>query len=151
MATHSSVLAWRIPETGEPGGLPSMGSYRVWHDWSDLAGAAAACLFIRWQFSSVQSLSCVRFFVTLWTAACQASLTITNSKLTQTPVHWVSDAIQPCHPLLSPSPFAFNLSQHHSLFNWVELCIRWPKYWSLEVYKFKLSVDSYLLMFKFKM
>ena len=41
MATHSSVLAWRIPGTGEPGGLPSMGSHRVEHDWSDLAAAAA--------------------------------------------------------------------------------------------------------------
>ena len=36
MATHSSVLAWRIPGMGEPGGLPSMGSHRVGHDWSDL-------------------------------------------------------------------------------------------------------------------
>ena len=42
MATHSSVLAWRIPGTGEPGGLPSMGSHRVGHDWSNLATAAAA-------------------------------------------------------------------------------------------------------------
>ena len=42
MATHSSVLALRIPGTGEPGGLPSMGSHRVGHDWSDLAAAAAA-------------------------------------------------------------------------------------------------------------
>ena len=41
MATHSSVLAWRIPETGEPGGLPSMGLHRVGQDWSDLAAAAA--------------------------------------------------------------------------------------------------------------
>ena len=40
MATHSSVLAWRIPGTGEPGGLPSMGLHRVGHDWSDLATAA---------------------------------------------------------------------------------------------------------------
>ena len=40
MATHSSVLAWRIPGTGEPGGLPSMGLHRVGHDWSDLAAAA---------------------------------------------------------------------------------------------------------------
>ena len=40
MATHSSVLAWRIPGTGEPGGMPSMGSHRVGHDWSDLAAAA---------------------------------------------------------------------------------------------------------------
>ena len=37
MTTHSSVLAWRIPGTGEPGGLPSMGLHRVGHDWSDLA------------------------------------------------------------------------------------------------------------------
>ena len=42
MATHSSVLAWRIPGMGEPGGLPSMGLHRVGHDWSDLAAAAAA-------------------------------------------------------------------------------------------------------------
>ena len=40
MATHTSILAWRIPGTGEPGGLPSMGSHRVGH-WSDLAAAAA--------------------------------------------------------------------------------------------------------------
>ena len=37
MATHSSVLAWRIPGTGDPGGLPSLGSHRVGHDRSDLA------------------------------------------------------------------------------------------------------------------
>ena len=40
MATHSSVLAWRVPGTGEPGGLPSMGSQRVGHNFSDLAAAA---------------------------------------------------------------------------------------------------------------
>ena len=42
MATHSSVLAWRIPGMGEPGGLLSMGSHRIGHDWSYLAAAAAA-------------------------------------------------------------------------------------------------------------
>ena len=42
MATHSSILAWRIPGTGKPAGQPSMGSHRVRHDWSDLAAAAAA-------------------------------------------------------------------------------------------------------------
>ena len=41
MAIHSSVLAWRIPGTGEPGGLLSMGSHRVGHDCSDAAAAAA--------------------------------------------------------------------------------------------------------------
>ena len=45
MATYSSVLAWRIPGTGEPGGLPSMGSHRVRHDWSDLAAAVKAMVF----------------------------------------------------------------------------------------------------------
>ena len=42
MATHSSVLAWRIPGTAEPGGLPSLGSHRVRHDWSNLVAVAAA-------------------------------------------------------------------------------------------------------------
>ena len=42
LATHSSVLAWRVPGTGEPGGLPSMRSHRVRHDWRDLAAATAA-------------------------------------------------------------------------------------------------------------
>ena len=46
MATHSSALAWRIPGTGEPGGLPSMGSHRVGHDWSNLAAAAVLDLFV---------------------------------------------------------------------------------------------------------
>ena len=44
MATHSSVLAWRIPGTEEPGGLPSMGSHRVGHDWNNLAAAADSVL-----------------------------------------------------------------------------------------------------------
>ena len=44
MATHSSVLAWRIPGAGEPGGLPSMGLHRLGHDGSDLAGAA--CMYM---------------------------------------------------------------------------------------------------------
>ena len=71
-------------------------------------------------FSSVQSLSCVRLFVAPWTAACQASLSITNSQsLTQSHVHWVGDAIQPSHPLSSPSPSALNHSQHQGLFKWV--------------------------------
>ena len=45
MATHSSVLAWRIPGMAEPGGLPSMGLHRVGHDWSGLAAAAASSNF----------------------------------------------------------------------------------------------------------
>ena len=51
---------------------------------------------------------------------------------TQTHVHWVSDAIQPSHPLSTPSPPALNLSQHQGLFKWVNSLhhLVWPKYWS---------------------
>ena len=66
--------------------------------------------------SSVQSLSSVWLFVTPWTAARQASLSITNPEFTQTHVHQVGDAIQPFHPLSSPSPPALNLSHHQGLF-----------------------------------
>ena len=51
-------------------------------------------------------------------------------EFTQTQVHWVSDAIQPSHPLSSPSPPAPNPFQHQSLFQWVSSRMRWPKYWS---------------------
>ena len=63
---------------------------------------------------AAQLLSHVQFFVTLWTAAHQASLVFA-----QIHVHWVSDAIQPSHPLPSPSPPVINLSQHQGLFHWV--------------------------------
>ena len=68
-------------------------------------------------FSSVQLLSCVQLFAALSTEAHQASLSITNSQsLLQTRIHWVSDAIQPSHPLSSPtSPPAFCLCQHWGL------------------------------------
>ena len=89
MATHSSVLAWRIPGTEEPGGLPSMGSHRVEHDWSDLAAAAAhsilksrditlltkfhlvkAMVFpvVMYEYDGAQSLSPVQLFATPWTS-----------------------------------------------------------------------------------
>ena len=58
-------------------------------------------------------------------------------ELTQNRVHWVSDAIQPSHPLSSPSPPTFNLSQHQGLFQWLH--IRWPKYWS---YTFSISPSN---------
>ena len=87
MATHSSIIAWRIPGTEEPGGLSSMGLHRIRHNWSDLAAAGFPVLHYLTEFA-------------------------------QTHIHWVSDAIQPSHPLSSPSP-AFNLSQHQGLFQWV--------------------------------
>ena len=59
-------------------------------------------------------------------------------EFTQTHVHWVGDAIQPSHPLVSPSPPTFNLSQHQGLFKWVSH-IRWPKYWS---FSFNISPSN---------
>ena len=60
-------------------------------------------------------------------------------KLAQTHVHWVGDVILPSHPLSSPSPLSFNLSQHQGLFSESALCIRWPKYWS---FNFTISPSS---------
>ena len=63
-------------------------------------------------------------------------------EFTQTHVHQVSDAIQPSHPLSSPSPPAPNPSQHHSLFQWVNSLhevMRWPKYWS---FSFNISPSN---------
>ena len=59
MATHFSVLAWRIPGMGEPCGLPSTGSHRVRHDWSDLAAAAGHM----WLFTPLVSFSLSLFFI----------------------------------------------------------------------------------------
>jgi len=65
----------------------------------------------------IQSLSCVQLFVTLWTSACQASPVPHHLlEFAQIHIHRVGDAIQPSHPLLLSSPFAFNLSQHQGLF-----------------------------------
>ena len=82
------------------------------------------------QFSSVQSLSCVQLFATPRTAACQISLSITNS---QSLFKFMSiELVMPSSHLIlsSPSCPAFNLSQHQVFSNESVLCIRWPKYWS---------------------
>ena len=60
MATHSSVLAWKIPGTGEPGGLPSMGSHRIGQDWRDLAAAADLAILI--YINQFQFITVVIFF-----------------------------------------------------------------------------------------
>ena len=117
MATYSSILAWRIPGTEEPGGLPSRGSHRVGHNWSNLAAAAV-------QFScSVMSDS-------LWPHACQRSLSITSSqsllRLMSIELVMPSNHFILCHPLLLSSIFpSIRVFSNESV-----LCIRWPKYWS---------------------
>ena len=60
-------------------------------------------------------------------------------EFTQTHVHWISDVIQPSHPLSSPSPPAFNLSQHQVFSNESVLHIRWPEYWS---FSFSISPSN---------
>jgi len=77
MATHCSVLAWRIPGTGEPGGLPSLGLHRVGHDWSDLAAAAAAtpricsisCSLSWWYYLTILSSATSFAFCLQWSLA----------------------------------------------------------------------------------
>ena len=112
MATHSSTLAWKIPWTEEPGRLQSMGSQRVGNDW-----ATSLSLFT-FMFSSVaQSCPTLCDPMNRRTPGLPVHRQLPESS--QTHVHWVSDAIQPSHPLSSPSPPALNLSQHQGLFKWV--------------------------------
>ena len=90
-------------------------------------------------FSSVQLLSRVRLFVTPWTAGRQASLSITSSWSLLKLIFIVSDDIQPSHPLLSPSPAAFNLSQHQGLFQWVSSLHRGQSGWN---FNFSISPSN---------
>ena len=76
MATHSSVLAWRIPGTGEPGGLPSMWSHRVRHDWSDLAVFHCVC---------VPQL--IYSFICWWTSGLLYVLAVVNSAAVNNGIH----------------------------------------------------------------
>ena len=69
-------------------------------------------------------------------------------ELAQIHVHWVGDAIQPSHPLSSPSPPAFNLSQHGVFSNELALHIRWPKDWN---FSFSLSLSHEYSAFLFSL
>ena len=68
MATHSSVLAWRIPETEKPGGLPSVGSHRVGHNWGDLAVARSLRCFS--MFSSNSFIPYLPIYDVFWFIIC---------------------------------------------------------------------------------
>ena len=120
MTTHSSILACETPWTEEPGGLQSMGPQtRTW----------VSNLFI------VQSLSCNPM-----SCSMPGSLVLHPlSEFAQTHVHWVSDAIQPPHPLLPPSPLALNLFQHQAPLQWYSVHIRWPEYRS---FSFSISPSN---------
>ena len=114
-------------------------------------------LHIRWQkyWSFSFSISPSNELVQLFSSVTQSCLTLCDSmecsmpglpvhhqlpEFTQTHVHWVGDAIQPSHPLLSPSPPTFNLSQHQGLFRWVSSSYQVAKkYWS---FSFSISPSS---------
>ena len=113
IATHSSIVAWRIPWTEEPGGLQSMELQRVTTE--RLGTHTNSALLEHSEFSSVAQ-SCLTLCNPMDCSMPGLPVHHQLPELTQTHVHGVGDAIQPSHPLLSPSPPTFNLSQHQGLF-----------------------------------
>ena len=95
----------------------------------------------------VQSLSCMRLCNPVDCSTPGFSVLHHLPELAQTHVHLVGDAIQPSHPLSSPSPPAFNLSQHQGLSNESVLCIRWPKYWNFSI----SPSNEYSVLISFRM
>ena len=105
-------------------------------------------LFLFAKFSSVQSLSRVRLCDPMNCSTPGLPVHHKLPEFTQTHVHWVGDAIQPSHPLLSPSP-AFNLPNIRVFSNESALHIRWPKYWS---FSFNISPSNeYLVLISLRM
>ena len=116
MATHSSILAWRIPWLEEPGGLQSMGLQRVRHDWATslthlLKITADGDCSHEIKFSIVAQL-CLTLCDPMNSSMLGLPVHHQLPESMQTHVHRVSDAIQPSHPLLSTSPPAPKPSQH---------------------------------------
>ena len=96
------------------------------------------------KFSSVQLLSNILLFVTPWTVAHQASLSFTISwRLLKLTFVEFGDAIQPSHPLSSPSPSTFNLSQHQGLFQWVS-----SSHQVVKVLELQLQYQSFQWIFR---
>ena len=131
--------------TLKPTGFPKHYYRNIQKAKSDFSSVKKPCFlcvhnYVVWMFSSVQSLSRVLFFVTPWTAACQASLSTTNSqslpKLMSIESVMPSNHLILCHPLLLlpsifPSTRVFSTKS--------ALCIRWPKYWS---FSFNISPSN---------
>ena len=91
MATHSNVLAWRIPGMAEPGGLPSTGSHRVGHNWSDLAAAAGASWSCHYPIPHILSSEGVEE-TNIFTGLGKAFLLVGRTDAeAETPVFWSSD------------------------------------------------------------
>ena len=161
MAPHSSTLAWRIPGTEEPGGLPSMGSHRVGHDWSDLAVAANTkpwtilcqwksswsgffTLFITYYFCLTDVyLGLLLFSHSVMSTLCDLMECSPPGfhLLERAQTHVLESVLPPnnfilCRPLLLlPSIFP----SIRSFSNESALRIRWPKYWS---FSFNISPSA---------
>ena len=130
MATWVSILAWEIPWTEEPGRLQSMGLQRVGHNWAtNISSQNILATILRYQLNPKEMhISLLLLFI------AQLCLTLCDPidcstpglpvlhyllEFAQTHVHCIGDAIQLSHPLWSPSPHSFNLSQHQGIFQWV--------------------------------
>ena len=153
-ATHSSVLAWRIPGTGELGGLPSMGSHRVGHNWSDLAATAKYNLFFQVSNSPAHLMfntGSVQFSGSVVSDSLQPHGLQHTRPPSPSPIPWVYSNSCPssrwCHPIISSSviPFSsclqiFPASRYFlkSVFR-----IRWPNYW-----EFQLQHQSFQWIFR---
>ena len=187
MATHSSILAWRIPWSEEPCGLQSMGLQRVRQNWAanmyypSFSIKVSPGRNLRWLcdssplFSFIHKLSPVypvfqyikivtsnifsSFIIVHWERVSPVAFTFiyccccccSVAKLCLTlpdPVDCSTNSCPLCewchptissHPLSSPSPPTFNLSQYHGLFYWVGSSHQWPKYWS---FSFSISPSN---------
>ena len=141
MATHSSILAWEIPQKEESGSatVPGVTKQSDMTEWLNSNNKTFNNVYSV-QFSSVQSISRVQLFATPWAAAHQASLSITNSqslpKLMSIESVMPSNHLILCRPLLLP-PSVFPSIRVFS--NESVLHIKWSKYWSLS---FKISPSN---------
>ena len=136
MATHFSLLAWKIPWMEEPGRLESMGLQRVGHN----------CV-TSLMFSSVAQ-SCTTLCDPMDCSMPGLPVHHQLVEFTQTHVHHISDATQPSHPLSSPSPPTFNLSQNQGLFKWVSSLHRVAEVLELQSQHQSFNERSRLISFR---
>ena len=145
MATHSSILAWEIPWTEETGG------HEIAENQTWLRMYPCGLLVPRPGIQPMSSALKVQFSHSVVSDSLQphephmpgVSVHHQLLEFTQTHVHWVSDAIQPSHPLSSPSLPTFHLSQHQGLFQWVSSSQQVTK-----VLEFQLQHRSFQWIFK---
>ena len=120
MATHSSILAWRIPGMEEPGGLPSLGLHRVGHDCSDLA-AAAATIFIFWMliFKPNFSLSSFTFIKRLLSSSLLSAIRVVSPVYLRLLIFLLAILIPTCassNPAFCLTYFAYKLHMQVTIY-----------------------------------